>query len=166
VPRPNIVMVMADQMAGPVLPCYGHPVVRAPHITHLAREGVAFASAYCASPLCAPSRASLMIEQLPSRMGAYDNVAEFPSSTPTVAHYLRNMGYHTSLCGNMHFTSTCAIPAILTTWNIVLASPHQRYPYPIVHPRASHDGMVGKRRRAPAVSTFSAGGSAGVERRC
>lgn len=102
-PRPNIVMVMADQMAGPALPCYGHPVVRAPHITRLAREGVAFTSAYCANPLCAPSRASLMTGQLPSRIGAYDNAAEFPTSTPTVAHYLRHMGYHTSLCGKMHF---------------------------------------------------------------
>ena len=100
---PNILLIMADQMAGPALPCYGHPVVQAPNITRLAQEGVVFDSAYCNSPLCAPSRASLVTGQLPSRMGAYDNAAEFPSSIPTFGHYLRDMGYQTCLCGKMHF---------------------------------------------------------------
>jgi len=101
--RPNFLIVMADQMAGAALPCYGSPLVQAPTLAHLARTGVAFNSAYCSSPLCAPSRASLMTGQLPSRIGAYDNAAEFPSSTPTFGHYLREMGYHTCLCGKMHF---------------------------------------------------------------
>jgi choline-sulfatase len=100
---PNILLIMADQMAGPALPCYGHSVVRAPNITRLAQEGVVFDSTYCASPLCAPSRAALVTGQLPSRIGAYDNAAEFPSSIPTFGHYLRDMGYHTCLCGKMHF---------------------------------------------------------------
>jgi choline-sulfatase len=101
--RPNFLIVMADQMAGPALPCYGHPVVQAPSLVHLAQTGVVFHSAYCSSPLCAPSRASLMTGQLPSRIGAYDNAAEFPPSTPTFGHYLRRMGYDTCLCGKMHF---------------------------------------------------------------
>ena len=100
---PNILLIMADQMAAPALPCYGHPVVQAPNISRLAREGVVFDSAYCNSPLCAPSRAVLVTGQLPSRTGAYDNAAEFPASVPTFGHYLRAMGYHTSLCGKMHF---------------------------------------------------------------
>ena len=100
---PNILFIMADQMAGPALPCYGHPVVQAPNLTRMAQEGVVFDSAYCNSPLCAPSRASLVTGQLPSRIGAYDNAAEFPSSVPTFGHYLRDMGYQTSLCGKMHF---------------------------------------------------------------
>jgi choline-sulfatase len=101
--RPDFLILMADQMAAPALPAYGHPVVQAPNITRLAREGTVFDSAYCSSPLCAPSRASLMTGQLPSRIGTYDNAAEFPPSTPTFAHYLRAMGYRTSLCGKMHF---------------------------------------------------------------
>jgi choline-sulfatase len=100
--RPNFLFIMADQMAGPALPASGQPVVQAPNLERMAAEGVLFASAYCASPLCAPSRASLLTGQLPSRSGAYDNAAEFPSSIPTFAHYLRDMGYHTSLCGKMH----------------------------------------------------------------
>ena len=101
--RPNILIIMADQMAGPALPPYGHPLVQAPHLERLATEGVVFESAYCSSPLCAPSRASLVTGQLPSRIGAYDNAAEFPSSVPTLGHYLREMGYYTCLCGKMHF---------------------------------------------------------------
>ena len=57
---PNIVIVMADQMAPAFLPIYGHALTRAPHMQALARDGVVFDSAYCASPLCSPSRASFM----------------------------------------------------------------------------------------------------------
>ncbi|MCL7454327.1 MAG: sulfatase-like hydrolase/transferase, partial [Anaerolineae bacterium] len=94
---------MADQMAGPALPMYGHPVARSPNLERLAEEGVTFESAYCSSPLCAPSRASLVTGQLASRIGAYDNAAAFPASVPTFGHYLRDQGYYTCLCGKMHF---------------------------------------------------------------
>lgn len=101
--RPNILFIMCDQMAGPALPVYGHPLVQAPHLTDLATKGVVFDSAYCNSPLCAPSRFSMMTGQLPSRIGAYDNAAELPASVPTLAHYLRQLGYRTCLSGKMHF---------------------------------------------------------------
>ena len=101
--RPNILFIIADQLAGPALPCYGHPLVKAPHISALADKGVVFDSAYCNSPLCASSRASLMTGQLPSRIGAYDNAAGFAADIPTLAHYLRAMGYRTCLSGKMHF---------------------------------------------------------------
>jgi choline-sulfatase len=101
--HPNILLIMADQMTAPVLPIYGHPVVKSPNLSALAERGVVFDSAYCNSPLCAPSRASLMTGQLPSRFGAYDNAAEFPASIPTFGHRLRQMGYYTGLCGKMHF---------------------------------------------------------------
>jgi len=101
--RPNILILMADQMAAPALPFYGHALVQAPHLERLAAEGVVFESAYCASPLCAPSRAATVSGQLPSRTGAYDNAAELAASVPTFGHYLRSMGYYTCLCGKMHF---------------------------------------------------------------
>lgn len=101
--KPNILFIMTDQLAGPALPSYGHPLVKAPHITALAQGGVIFDSAYCNSPLCAPSRASMLTGQLPSRIGTFDNAAEFPAAAPTMAHYLRAAGYQTTLCGKMHF---------------------------------------------------------------
>ncbi len=57
----------------------------------------------CNSPLCAPSRFSFLAGQLPSRIGAYDNAAEFPAAIPTFAHYMRIAGYQTALAGKMHF---------------------------------------------------------------
>jgi choline-sulfatase len=100
--RPNILVIMADQMNPSVLEIHGGPA-KAPHITALAERGVLFDSAYCNSPLCSPSRAVFMTGMLPSRTGVYDNAAEFRSDIPTFAHYLRKAGYQTILSGKMHF---------------------------------------------------------------
>jgi choline-sulfatase len=101
--RPNILVLMADQLTPRALKAYGGQVARTPNIDVLAREGVVFESFYCNSPLCAPSRFSFMAGQLPSKIGAYDNAAEFPAQIPTFAHYLRAAGYQTALSGKMHF---------------------------------------------------------------
>ena len=50
--QPNILIVMADQLAPAFLPAYGHKVVKTPNLDKLAAEGVVFDNAYCASPLC------------------------------------------------------------------------------------------------------------------
>ena len=100
---PNILLIQADQMAAPALPFHGHPVVKAPHMSALAAEGVVFDSAYCNSPLCAPSRFSMLSGLLASQIEAYDNAAEFPATVPTFAHHLRHLGYRTVLSGKMHF---------------------------------------------------------------
>ena len=94
---------MVDQLAARWLPAYGHDVVRSPTLDSLAAEGVVFESAYCASPLCAPSRSSLLTGRLPSETGVYDNAAELRASEPTVTHRLRAAGYDTCLSGKMHF---------------------------------------------------------------
>ena len=99
---PNILFIQVDQLAPQALPIHGHPLVKAPNIAALAEDGVVFDSAYCNSPLCAPSRFSMLAGQLPSAIEAYDNAAEFPASVPTFAHQLRLMGYRTVLCGKMH----------------------------------------------------------------
>ena len=94
---------MVDQLAAAWLPPYGHEIVQAPHIDALAAAGVVFESAYCPSPLCAPSRASMLTGRLPSRTGVYDNAAELRASEPTLIHRLRAAGYATCLSGKMHF---------------------------------------------------------------
>lgn len=100
---PNILFIMADQLAAPALPFYGHPLVKTPNLSRLAAEGVVFDNAYCSYPLCAPSRFALLSGRLPSAIGAYDNAAEFPSSVPTFVHHFRAAGYRTCLSGKMHF---------------------------------------------------------------
>ncbi|MBM2324017.1 MULTISPECIES: choline-sulfatase [Marivita] len=57
----------------------------------------------CNSPICAPSRASFMAGRLCPDIDAYDNAAEFGASVPTIAHFMRSVGYDTTLCGKMHF---------------------------------------------------------------
>jgi choline-sulfatase len=101
--KPNILFVMADQLAAQWLPIYGHTLVKTPHLSRLAAEGVVFENAYSNSPLCAPARATVMNGLHSSRTGVYDNAAEFPSAIPTWAHYLRKEGYKTCLSGKMHF---------------------------------------------------------------
>ncbi len=101
--KPNILLIMADQMSAKAMPSYGHKLVRTPAISRLAEEGVVFDKAYCNSPLCGPSRLSMMSGLLPHKVGAYDNAPEFPASVPTFAHYLRLSGYLTCLSGKMHF---------------------------------------------------------------
>ena len=79
--RPNILFIMVDQLAASALPAYGHALVQAPTIDRLAAGGVLFESAYCNFPICAPSRFSLLSGQLASRIGAFDNAAEFSAAT-------------------------------------------------------------------------------------
>ena len=101
--KPNILFIIADQLAAQFLGTYGHKVTKTPNLDRLAKSGVVFENAYSSSPLCAPARATIMNGLLPSRTGVYDNAAEFPSSIPTWAPYLRLQGYKTCLSGKMHF---------------------------------------------------------------
>lgn len=101
--KPNFLIIMVDQLNGTWFPDGPARFLKTPNLKELAERSVRFSTAYCASPLCAPSRASFMSGQLPSRTGVYDNAAEFASSIPTFAHHLRRAGYRTILSGKMHF---------------------------------------------------------------
>jgi len=103
VTRPNILILMVDQLNGTLFPDGPAPWLHAPHLRRLAERSVRFSNAYTGSPLCAPGRASFMSGQLPFRTRVYDNAAEFASDTPTFAHHLRRAGYRTTLSGKMHF---------------------------------------------------------------
>jgi choline-sulfatase len=101
--RPNILIIMVDQLNGTFFPDGPADFLHAPHLKALAKRSARFANNYTASPLCAPGRAAFMSGQLPSRTGVYDNAAEFASSIPTFAHHLRSADYQTVLSGKMHF---------------------------------------------------------------
>ena len=101
--RPNILILMVDQLNGTLFPDGPADWLHAPNLRALAERSVRFANAYTASPLCAPGRASFMSGQLVSRTRVYDNAAEFGSDIPTYAHHLRRAGYQTCLTGKMHF---------------------------------------------------------------
>lgn len=99
---PNIVLLMADQLAAPALSFHGGQA-RTPALERLAAEGMVFDAAYCNAPLCAPARTAMLSGRLSHALGAFDNASEFPSSVPTMAHYLEAAGYRTILSGKMHF---------------------------------------------------------------
>ena len=101
--RPNILVIQADQLTALCLSAYGKPYAITPNIDRIAERGTTFTNSYCNNPVCGPSRASMMTGRLPSDVGVFDNGAEFLASEPTFAHYLRSLGYKTTLSGKMHF---------------------------------------------------------------
>ncbi|QYZ68744.1 choline-sulfatase [Neotabrizicola shimadae] len=101
--RPNILILMVDQLTGTLFADGPDAFLQAPNLKRLAEHSVRFANTYTASPLCAPARASFMSGALPRRTRVYDNAAEFASDIPTYAHHLRRAGYQTALSGKMHF---------------------------------------------------------------
>jgi arylsulfatase A-like enzyme len=114
--RLNVLLLQADQLAAAFLPAYGNRVVKSPNIDALSEKGVTFDSFYCASPLCAPSRFTMMAGAHVSRIGAYDNAAEFASEVPTFAHYMRAAGYssagRTSCTGSRSGSPPTSTPPI------------------------------------------------------
>ena len=101
--RPNILILMVDQLSARALAAYGHHLVKSPHIDEIAARGTVFEHFYSNFPLCAPARLAFMTGRLCSTIGAWDNAAQLPSDIPTFAHYLRLLGYRTCLSGKMHF---------------------------------------------------------------
>lgn len=101
--KPNILLVMTDQMTPFLLDACGHQGARMKHLSALAERGVQFTNAYTSSPICAPARAGFMTGLHTSVTGCFDNGDPFPGYIPTFAHYLANAGYETVLSGKMHF---------------------------------------------------------------
>lgn len=101
--RPNIILLMADQLTVFALENYGNRIVKAPNIAALSEAGVTFENAYCNFPICAPSRYSMLTGRLPHAIEAFDNASELAAAQPTLLHSLRRLGYSTSLSGKMHF---------------------------------------------------------------
>ena len=88
--KPNILILMVDQLSGVLFPDGPAPFLHAPNLKRLAERSTRFANTYTGSPLCAPARASFMSGQLPRRTRVYDNAAEFASDIPTAASAARS----------------------------------------------------------------------------
>lgn len=79
---PNIVFIMADQLAAQALRLYGNTVCKTPNLDRLAAQGTVFDNAYSNNPLCVPSRASMLTGKLSPKIGVYDSANELPSIYP------------------------------------------------------------------------------------
>jgi N-acetylglucosamine-6-sulfatase len=102
--RPNIVVIVVDDLRWDELGIAGHPYIETPHVDRLAGEGVWLTSAFHAVPLCSPNRASILTGQYPSRHGIIDNVARNRAShrLQTFPQALQREGYETAFFGKWH----------------------------------------------------------------
>ncbi len=101
-PRPNFVVIMTDQLRADFLGCYGHPVVRTPHIDGLADRGTRFERFFVNSPVCQPNRASFMTGRMPSSHGVRHNGIPLDRRNVTFVELLADAGYDTALVGKSH----------------------------------------------------------------
>src|SRR5205085_6707364 len=105
--KPNVLIVLCDDLGYGDLGCYGHPMIRTPHLDKLAGQGVRFTECYAAAPVCSPSPAGLLAGRTPSRTGVYTwidpaNLMHLPAREVTLATLLRRAGYRTAHVGKWH----------------------------------------------------------------
>lgn len=100
--RPNVIFVLADQWRGQSIGYRGDPNVATPRLDALAAESVDFENAVAGSPVCCPSRASMITGQFPLTHGVYINDVELVPQGPTLAESFRDAGYRTGYIGKWH----------------------------------------------------------------
>ncbi|MGH8205093.1 MAG: sulfatase-like hydrolase/transferase [Steroidobacteraceae bacterium] len=115
---PNIVVVLVDDLRWDDLGIAGHPFVETPAIDRMAREGVRFLNAFAATPLCSPSRASILTGQYAHRHGIVDNTARDAAShgLATFAIPLQQAGYRTGFFGKWHMGNDDSPRPGLSRW--------------------------------------------------
>jgi len=113
--RPNIVVVLADDLGYGDLHCYGHPVIKSPNLDRFAKQGLRLTDCYASAPNCSPSRTGLMTGRTPYRVGVH-NWIPFRSpmhvrkSEITVATLLKRAGYDTCHVGKWHLNGRFNLP--------------------------------------------------------
>lgn len=105
--RPNVVVIMADDLGWGDLSCYGATAVQTPHCDRLAREGRRFTSGYCTASTCTPTRYSFLTGEYAFRrkgtgIAPPNGPAIIPPGMPTVASVMKAAGYATAVIGKWH----------------------------------------------------------------
>ena len=109
-PRPNLLVILADDLGWADLSCYGSSALRTPNLDGLAASGVRFTQGYAASPICSPTRFALYTGRYPGRLegglrepiSGANEVDGIPPGHPTLASLLKEEGYETALIGKWH----------------------------------------------------------------
>ena len=101
----NVLFLMSDEHSREIAGCYGNPLVRTPNLDALAARGVVFDNAYCNSPICVPSRASLATGDHVHRIGYWDSAAAYDGRVPSWHHRVRAAGHDMVAIGKLHYRS-------------------------------------------------------------
>ncbi len=99
---PDIVFIIADDLAWHDLGCYGHPHIRTPNIDRLAAEGMLFERAYVTASSCSPSRCSIITGKYPHQTNAEQLHWPLPADQITFTERLREAGYWVGQAGKWH----------------------------------------------------------------
>ncbi|EPQ07558.1 Arylsulfatase F [Myotis brandtii] len=116
--KPNIVLIMADDLGIGDLGCYGNDTIRTPNIDSLARDGVQLTQHIAAASLCTPSRSAFLTGRYPIRSGMVSNgndrvivslaaLSGLPRNETTFAHLVKEQGYSTAIIGKWHQGLNC-----------------------------------------------------------
>jgi len=116
--RPNIVMVLVDDLRWDELSVAGHSYVETPNIDRIAKEGAYFVRAFTTTPLCSPARASFLTGQYPHTNGITDNLARNEQShqLETFPKMLQAEGYDTAFIGKWHMGNDDTPRPGFSTW--------------------------------------------------
>jgi arylsulfatase A-like enzyme len=114
--RPNIILILTDDLGWGDPTCYGHPYIKTPQLDKLASQGTLFTQFYVNNPVCSPSRTALMTGHFPARHGVHQHFAKpqqnkqrgmpnwlDPDAT-TVTDLLKRAGYATAHFGKWHLS--------------------------------------------------------------
>ena len=108
--RPNVMLVIGDDMTWHDCQPYGSPDVKTPNMARLAAEGMTFDAMFTATAMCAPTRQQLYTGMFPVRNGAYPNHSRVHDGVRSIVHYLRDLGYRVGLTGKRHFNPPPSFP--------------------------------------------------------
>ncbi len=105
--KPNIIVILADDLGYGDVGCYGAKSIPTPNIDRIAAEGIRFTSGYCSASTCTPTRYSLLtgvyaFRQKGTGVAPPNSPSIIPANTPTIASVLKSAGYRTSVIGKWH----------------------------------------------------------------
>jgi arylsulfatase A-like enzyme len=111
--KPNVLFIACDDMNDWVGFMKGHPDTLTPNMDRLAKRGIVFDRAYCASPICGPSRAAVLTGLKPETSGVYNNKGTYVDFVPdavTLPKYFKNNGYFVMGAGKVNHAMGCVVP--------------------------------------------------------
>lgn len=103
--KPNMIVIIGDDISWNDFGCYGHPTIKTPNIDKLAKNGIKFTNSFLTTSSCSPSRCSIVTGRYPHNTGACDLHSPLPEDQVTFPELLKESGYYTMHAGKWHFGS-------------------------------------------------------------